>query len=234
MNSIDLLAIVAHPDDAEISAAGTLLRSRAAGYLTGIVDLTQGELGTRGTAETRALEAGQASARLGLAVRENLALADGFFRNDPETVRKVVACIRKFRPRVVITNALHDRHPDHGRAAELVREACFLSGLAKIDSGQDPWRPRAVYHLIQDYYAEPSFVFDITDYWEQKEEVLKCYSTQFYNPESAEPETPISGKEFFAFLKGRAVTLGRHAGYAMAEGYTAARTPGVTDLFQLD
>lgn len=233
MSSVDLLAIVAHPDDAEISAAGTLIRHRAAGYSTGIVDLTRGELGTRGSAQIRDKEAAAASTVLGLAVRENLELPDGFFRNDPESVDRVIRCIRRLRPRVVLTNALHDRHPDHGRAAELVREACFYSGLVKIETGQDPWRPQAVYHLIQDYYHEPSFVVDISGLWEKKIEVLSCFSTQFFNPDSAEPETPISGKQFFEFLKSRAITLGRPAGFEMAEGFVAARVAGVEDMFQL-
>jgi bacillithiol biosynthesis deacetylase BshB1 len=233
MKGLDLLAIVAHPDDVEISAGGALLRHRDLGFSTGIVDLTRGELGTRGTAETRDLEAAAASAMLGLQVRDNLGLADGFFRNDEVSMLKVVGAIRKYRPDIVITNAPEDRHPDHGRAAELVLEACFYAGLPKIVTGQDAWRPHAVYHLIPDYHLTPGLLIDVTAYWDKKIEVLKCYTTQFFNPESTEPKTPISGEEFFDFLRSRAMTLGRPAGILLAEGFIPARTPGVNDLVTL-
>jgi bacillithiol biosynthesis deacetylase BshB1 len=233
MKGLDLLAIVAHPDDAEISAGGTLLRHRDLGFSTGVVDLTRGELGTRGTAETRYVEAAAASAMLGLQVRDNLGLADGFFRNDEASMLKVVSAIRKYRPDIVIINAPEDRHPDHGRAAELVREGCFYAGLPKIVTGQDAWRPRAVYHLIQDYHLTPGLLIDVTAYWDKKIGVLKCYATQFFNPDSTEPKTPISGEEFFDFLRSRAMTLGRPAGMLLAEGFIPARTPGVNDLVTL-
>jgi N-acetylglucosamine malate deacetylase 1 len=233
-DQIDLLAIVAHPDDAEISAGGTLLSYRAKGFTTGIVDLTLGELGTRGTAHTRATESEQASRMLGLSARENLQLPDGFFDQGEESMRRVISAIRKYRPKVVLTNAPEDRHPDHGRASKLVRDACFYSGLVKIDTGQELWRPSAVYYMIQDRFLQPSFVVDVTTHWSKKIDVLRSYSTQFFKPESAEPQTPISGKEFFDFLHGRAINLGRPAGYLLAEGFIADRTPGVRNLIELD
>jgi len=233
MTSIDLLAIVAHPDDAEIGAGGTLLRHHQMGYTTGVVDLTKGELGTRGTAETRASEAALASTKLGLSARENLGLQDGFFVQDQESIRRIIEAIRRYRPRVVITNSISDRHPDHGRAAKLVRDACFYSGLSKIETGQEAWRPAAVYHMIQDFYLKPDFVVDVSEYWERKIEVLKCYASQFFNPKSEEPETPISGREFYGFLKSRAMDIGRPAGFLLAEGFITDRPPGISDLLVL-
>lgn len=230
---LDILAIAAHPDDVEISAAGTVMRSIDQGKKVGIVDLTQGELGSRGNAELRMKEAAKASEILGLHVRENLCLADGFFRDNEETMRKVIEVIRKFRPEIVLTNALSDRHPDHGRAAKLVSDACFYSGLIKIETGQDAWRPKALYHFGQDYYQQPDFVVDITEYWERKLASLKAYSSQFFDPMSAEPKTPISGEEFFDFIKSRNMDFGRPAGYLIAEGFVASRIMGVKDLFDL-
>lgn len=239
MESLDVLAIVAHPDDAEISAGGALLKLIAEGKRCGIVDLTRGELGTRGTAETRQEEAEEASRRMRLTVRENLGLADGFFRDDEATQRRIIEVIRAWRPLVVITNAPTDRHPDHGRAGKLVAEACFYAGLPKIETIrngvlQQSWRPKNVFHMIQDYYIQPDFVIDVTDHWEQKMEVLRSFKTQFYDPNSSEPKTPISGKEFFDYLHARSVDVGRPAGYALGEGFVHSRLSGVKDFFVFD
>lgn len=230
---LDILAIAAHPDDVEISAAGTVMRSIAQGKKVGIVDLTQGELGSRGSAELRLKEAAKASEIMGIHARENLGLADGFFRDDEETLKKIIAVIRKYQPEIVLTNALADRHPDHGRAAKLVNDACFYSGLRKIETGQEAWRPKALYHFGQDYYQKPDFVVDITEFWDKKVEALMAFSSQFYDPNSTEPKTPISGEEFFDFIKARNMDFGRPAGYLIAEGFVAARAIGVKDLFDI-
>lgn len=235
---LDILAICAHPDDAEISSAGTLIQCVRKGYKVGIVDLTMGEMGTRGSGPLRLEEAKKASSLMGLSIRENLNLGDGSFQNDHATRLKVIECIRQFQPKIVLTNTKSDRHPDHGRASELVAEACFYSGLPKIetyheDCLQEAWRPQAVYHFIQDYYQEPDFVMDITSVWDQKIEALKCYSSQFFDPNSEEPLTPISGEDFFHFLKARAREMGRAAGMTMAEGFVSSRRIGVKDFFDL-
>lgn len=230
---LDILAFGAHPDDVEISASGTILKHIDLGYECGVVDLTQGELGTRGTAELRLQEAERASKILGLEARENLGFADGFFQNDKEHQLPIIEMIRKYRPEIVLANSVHDRHPDHGKAAKLVADACFLSGLVKIDTGQEAWRPKAVYHYIQDEYIHPDFSVDITPYFDKKIECILAYSSQFYDPESDEPETPISGKGFIDFLKGRAQVVGRPIGAEFAEGFTAARNIGVKNLFDL-
>lgn len=239
MESLDVLAIVAHPDDAEISAGGTLLKLIADGRRCGVVDMTRGELGTRGTAITRDEEAAEASRRMGLAVRENLGLADGFFRDDEATQRRIIEAIRAWRPQVVITNAPSDRHPDHGRAGRMVAEACFYAGLPKIETSrngsiQQAWRPKNVFHMIQDYYHQPDFVIDVKPFWEKKMEVLRSYKTQFYDPSSNEPTTPISGQEFFDYLHARCTDFGRPAGYELAEGFLHSRLSGVQDFFVFD
>jgi N-acetylglucosamine malate deacetylase 1 len=236
--NLDILAFGAHPDDVELSASGTLINHIKRGYKCGVVDLTNGELGTRGTAETRKSEAEAASKIMGLLVRENLNMADGFFQNDKTHKLEIVRMIRKYRPQIVLCNAVSDRHPDHGRGSDLIRDAVFLSGLLKvetIDSGikQETWRPSAVYHYIQDRFIRPDFVVDISEVWEQKMESVLAYKTQFYQPGSLEPETAISTKEFLDFLKGRAIEFGRPAGYQYAEGFTVERTPGISDFFSL-
>jgi bacillithiol biosynthesis deacetylase BshB1 len=230
---LHILAFAAHPDDVELSAAGTVLKHIDMGYKAGIVDLTRGELGTRGTPEDRDREAVAAAEFMGLSARENLGLHDGFFTNDEESQRKVITAIRKYRPEIVLCNAVRDRHIDHGKGSELVADSCFLSGLAKIDTGQEAWRPRAVYHYIQDRYIHPAFVVDITAYMEKKIETVMCFKSQFYNPDSDEPETPISSLAFLEFLRARAREMGRQAGYEFAEGFTVERYPGVTDLLML-
>lgn len=230
---LDILAFGAHPDDVEISASGTILKHIESGYKCGIIDLTHGELGTRGSGELRLKEAAKAKEILGIEMRENLGFADGFFSIDKEHQLPIIEMIRRYRPEIVLANSVHDRHPDHGRAAKLVAESCFLSGLIKIETGQEAWRPKAVYHYIQDEYIQPDLTIDITPYFDKKIESILAYSSQFYDPNSDEPNTPISGKDFLDFLKGRAQVVGRPIGASLGEGFTAARNLGVNDLFDL-
>lgn len=230
---LDILAFGAHPDDVEISCAGTILKHIDLGYTCGIVDLTRGELGTRGSAELRDQESQKASQILGLSARENLGFKDGFFQIDEQHQLPIIRAIRKYKPEIVLANSVHDRHPDHGRAAKLVAESCFLAGLVKIDTGQEAWRPKTVYHYIQDEFVQPDLSIDVTPFFDKKIESIKAYSSQFYDPESAEPNTPISGKDFFEFLKGRARTFGRPIGVELAEGFTKSRNVGVRTLFDL-
>lgn len=235
---VDVLAIAAHPDDVEISAAGTVMKLINQGYKVAILDLTAGELGTRGTSETRAAESAEASKLLGLHDRFNIQLADGFFDLSEENKRKIIVQLRRFRPKIVLLNAPHDRHPDHGRAYKLASDACFLSGLRKIETSwegnvQQEWRPQSVYSYIQDRWIEPSFVVDVSDYADKKIEVLKAYKSQFYDPESDEPETPISGEEFFNFLKGRWSQFGRLIGVKYGEGFVTERPIGIEDITKL-
>ena len=235
---VDILCITAHPDDVEISAAGTVVKHVQAGRRVGIVDLTSGELGTRGNAELRQREAEAARQVLGALFRYQLGLRDGFFRADEESLMRVVRSVRRHRPAVVITNAVQDRHPDHGRAAALVAEACFLSGLRRIhthDEGasQPEWRPRAVYHMIQDRWIDPDLVVDTTAFWSTKQAALACFKSQFHDPDSTEPVSPISVPEFMPTLEGRDRGMGRLLGAAFGEGFTVARPPGVDDLLSL-
>jgi bacillithiol biosynthesis deacetylase BshB1 len=235
---LNILAFAAHPDDVEISAAGTLLKYISEGKSVGIIDLTEGELGTRGTVQTRYEEAELAGKLLSLSARENLRMKDGFFEYTEENKRLIIQQIRRFQPEIVLANSILDRHPDHGRAAKLVADACYLSGLRKIETEwegrpQEAFRPRLVLHYIQDYFIQPNFVVDVSEFMDKKIEVIKAYKTQFYNPEGTEPNTPISGEEFFDFLKGRMMTLGRPAGMKYAEGFTVDRIVGVKDLFEL-
>lgn len=235
---VDILCITAHPDDVEISMAGTVLRHVDEGYRVGLVELTAGELGTRGTPELRAREAEAARLVLGAAFRYGLGMPDGFFRADGPSLLQVVEVIRRHRPRVLLTNALKDRHPDHGRAAALVAEAAFLSGLRRIDTShaegeQGPWRPVQVLHTIQDRWYEPSIVVDITAYWERKQEALRCFASQFHDPGSKEPNTPIADAGFMPFLEGRHRQLGRLIGTSYGEGFIAERAVGVMDLTTL-
>jgi len=235
---LDILAFGAHPDDVEISAAGTLLKYISQGKKVGIVDLTEGELGTRGTVETRYSEAKEAGELLEISARHNLQMSDGFFEPNEYNKRLIIEQIRRFKPEIVMANSILDRHPDHGKAAKLVADACFLAGLRKIETTwegepQTAHRPRLVVHYIQDYYIEPDFVIDVTPFAEQKIEVVKAYRTQFYDPNSLEPNTPISGEEFFDFLKARMMQFGRPANMKYAEGFTVDRIFGVNDLFGL-
>jgi len=234
MNKVDLLVISAHPDDAEISAAGTIIKSVEAGKIVALVDLTKGERGTRGSAELRMVEAQNASRIMGTHFRENLEFADCFFTDTEENKLSVIDVIRKYRPEIVFTNSLRDRHPDHARAAKLVADCCFYAGLPKIETSHAAWRPRSVYHFNQDYYNKPDFVVDISQHMEKKIEALKAFSSQFFDPNSQEPRTPISGAEFFDFIKGRAMDFGRFAGYQYGEGFVASRPMGMRDIFNLD
>ncbi|MCB9283806.1 MAG: bacillithiol biosynthesis deacetylase BshB1 [Lewinellaceae bacterium] len=240
---IDILAIGVHPDDVELSCSGTLLRQIDLDRSVGLLDLTRGELGTRGTAAIRTAEAETAARLLGAEFRWNLDLADGFFQYEKDSILAIIRAIRACQPEIVLCNALSDRHPDHGRSAKLVADACFFSGLVKIEttnadgSPQTQWRPKAVYHYIQDRHLEPDFVVDITDYLDRKMDIVLAFRSQFFNPEADEYgnelQTPISGKSFLDFLRAKAAVFGRPAGFDYAEGYQVARTPGVLDLFDL-
>lgn len=235
---LDILVIAAHPDDGEIGCAGSILKYKASGKKIGMVDLTEGELGSRGSASLRFEESAKASELMGLDVRVNLGLKDGFFQNDEASQKKLIEQIRRFKPDVVLCNAFSDRHPDHGKGSKLASDACFLSGLVKIETlwegeTQEKWRPKAVYHYVQDRYLKPDFVVDISDFIDQKIQVLMAYSSQFYNPESNQPETPISSKDFFDFLKGRWADFGRQMGVEYAEGFQVERPIGVDDITTL-
>ncbi|MAY84458.1 MAG: bacillithiol biosynthesis deacetylase BshB1 [Flavobacteriales bacterium] len=235
---IDILAFGAHPDDVELSAAGTLLKEAAKGKKIGVIDLTQGELGTRGSAELRMKEANASASILGLSCRENLKMKDGFFQNDEAHIRDIVRMIRKYRPEIVLANAPSDRHPDHGRAAKLVADACFYSGLMKIETeeegkSQEAWRPKALYHYIQDYYQKPDFVLDVSDYVEQKMQAIKAFGSQFYDPDSKEPDSPIAVKNFFDFIEGRMINMGRYILADYGEGFLKSRPLGVESLTHL-
>lgn len=236
---LDILAIGVHPDDVELSCAGTLLKHIALEKKCGILDLTCGELGTRGSGELRLKEAANAAKILGVSVRDNLKMADGFFKNDAEHQLEIIKKIRQYQPEIVICNAITDRHPDHGRSSALVSEACFYSGLLRIETElngvkQQHWRPKVVYHYIQDRHVKPDFIVDVTPYVETKMQSIKAYSSQFYNPNSKEPESPISMRSFFDFIESRMRTLGRDAGFEYAEGFTTERTIGVQNLFDLN
>jgi N-acetylglucosamine malate deacetylase 1 len=236
---LDILVLAAHPDDAELGCGGTIARHVNMGHKVGVVDFTKGELGTRGTPETRASESAESSKILGLSVRENLGLPDGFFHNDKEHQLAVIQAIRRYQPEIVLANAIYDRHSDHGRAASLGYDASFLSGLAKIETRdehgkkQDAWRPKVVYHYIQSLFIEPDFVVDITEHWQTKIESVKAFKTQFFDPNSAEPQTYISSPEFLRMVESRAIEFGHAIGTKYAEGFTVRRYPGIRNLFDL-
>ena len=236
---LDILAIGVHPDDVELSCSGTLLRQISLGNSVGLLDLTLGELGTRGSATIRTQEAMAAAKIMGATVREQLDLEDGFFVQNRENLLKIIRIIRKYRPEIILANAIEDRHPDHGRAAKLTAEACFLSGLMKIETqdtegvSQAAWRPKAVYHYIQDRALKPDFAIDISDFMEKKFETIMAYKSQFFNPDNTEPTTPISSQAFLDALRGKDSVYGRYIGVAYAEGYNVGRTIGVKDLFDL-
>ncbi|MDN3666315.1 bacillithiol biosynthesis deacetylase BshB1 [Algibacter miyuki] len=236
---LDILALGAHPDDVELGCGGTIAKEISKGKAVGIIDLTQGELGTRGTAETRFSEATEAATILGVSVRENLGFADGFFVNDKTHQLAVIKMIRKYQPEIILCNAFDDRHIDHGKGSKLVSDACFLSGLIKIETTDDngeiqkPWRPKQVYHYIQWKNLEPDFVVDISDAMEKKMKSVLAYKTQFYDPDSKAPVTPISSKNFTDSVAYRAQDLGRLVGVAYAEGFNVERLPVVDSLFDL-
>lgn len=236
---LDILVLPVHPDDAELGCSGTIVKEIALGKKVGIVDLTRGELGTRGSAEIRDQESAASAKILGLAVRDNLGLADGFFENNKPHQLKVIEAIRRFRPEIVITNAYHDRHPDHGRASDLVEDSAFLSGLRKIETyydgeKQQEWRPKLVLHFIQDNYIKPDILVDVTDYWDKKLESIHAFGSQFYNPEwENEPQTYISSPEFIQVIEARAREYGKSIGVKFAEGFISRKILGVNDLFDL-
>lgn len=232
---LDILAFAAHPDDVELSCAGTIIAEVEKGKTAGIIDLTQGELGTRGSVEQRFKEAAAAAKILGLSARENLNLGDGTFKNSFTEQKAVITAIRKYTPDIVLANAITDRHPDHGKAAELLKDACFLSGLKKIKTKlngeeQEAWRPRLLLHYIQSQWINPDVVIDISHTFDKKMESIRAYSTQFYNPNSHEPETFISSPHFIELLKARAIEMGNLQGFTYAEGFTMAYPPGVKSL----
>lgn len=236
---LDVLAFAAHPDDVELSCGGTVLKMINQGYKVGIVDLTQGELGTRGTAETRKVEAAEAMKIMGLSARENLKMPDGFFEASQENKLKIIAAIRKYQPKIVLANSITDRHPDHGKGSSLVSECCFLAGLSKItttinNQNQMAWRPEKVYHYIQDYYITPDIIVDVTPFIDQKIEAIKAYKTQFFDPNSSEPETPISGENFIDFIEARARQFGRLIKTDFGEGFTVEVPIKVDDLVGLE
>ena len=239
MKKVDLLVFGAHPDDIELGAGGTVAKEVSLGKRVGLIDLTQGELGTRGSIELRRQEANNALKILGADFRENMSLADGFFKNDKETQLKVIEVIRKHQPEIVICNAVEDRHIDHGRASQLLSDSCFLSGLKKIETfdsdanPQLPWRPKAIYHYIQWKDIRPDVLVDIGEHINTKMESVKAYKSQFYDPNSKEPNTPISSTAFLDGVNFRASDLGRMIGAEYAEGFTVERYMGVNSLFDL-
>lgn len=231
---LDILVFAAHPDDVELACSGTVLKHISLGYKVGIVDLTKGELGTRGTAEIRSEETKVASAILGIHARENLGFRDGFFEIDETHLLAVVGMIRKYRPEIILANAASDRHPDHKRAGDLVSRANFLSGLLKIKTdGWEQWRAKAVYRYIQDNFIQPDLVVDISGFENKKMEAIKAFRSQFFDPTSTEPVTPISREDFLDFILGRAKQFGRQINTAYGEGFTVERYVGVDDLLQL-
>lgn len=234
----DILAIGVHPDDVELSCSGTLAKHIAEGKNVVVLDLTRGELGTRGNATLRTEEAMQAAKILGIAHREQLDLKDGFFQNNEDSLKAIVTQIRRFQPEIVLCNAISDRHPDHGRSAQLEADACFYSGLRRIetvyaDEAQSAWRPKAVYHYIQDEFLHPDFVIDVTPFVDIKKKAILAYSSQFYSPNSVEPVTPISGEEFLEVIFSKMRVWGRAINAPFAEGYQTRRYPGVKSLFDL-
>ncbi|MEM6878920.1 MAG: bacillithiol biosynthesis deacetylase BshB1 [Bacteroidota bacterium] len=241
---VDILAIGVHPDDVELSCSGTLLRHINLGYRVGLLDLTRGELGSRGSAEIRTAEALTSAQQMGASFRHNLDLPDGFIQWNEATLRAIIQVIRACQPSIVLANATSDRHPDHGRAAKITSDACYYSGLLKIetadDSGkpQEKWRPKALYHYVQDRNISPNLTVDISDFLEQKMELIQCFRSQFNQEENneyaEEPSTPISGKSFMEYQRAKAKVYGRDAGYDYAEAFIFERLPGVPDLLKLD
>jgi bacillithiol biosynthesis deacetylase BshB1 len=235
---LDILAFGSHPDDVELGCGATIAKEISLGKKIGIVDLTRGELGTRGSADLRDIEALNAAKILGVSVRENLHFADGFFLNDKKHQLEVIKMIRKYKPEIVLCNAINDRHIDHEKGSKLVSDACFLSGLMKIEtelegSTQEKWRPKQVYHYIQWKNIEPHFVVDVSGFMEKKTTAILAYSSQFYDPKSKEPETPITTKNFKESINNRGKELGRLIGVDYAEGYTAERYVAVENLGKL-
>jgi bacillithiol biosynthesis deacetylase BshB1 len=238
MIKLDILAFGAHPDDVELGAAGTIAKEVSLGKKVGIIDLTRGELGSRGSAEIRDEEAKKGGEILGVSIRENLRFRDGFFINDEAHQMEIIKIIRKYKPEIVLCNAIEDRHIDHAKGSKLVSDACFLSGLIRIETTlegkkQEHWRPKQVYHYIQWKNIEPDFVVDITDFMDKKRDAVMAYSSQFYDPNSKEPVTPIASKNFLDSINYRAQDLGRLVGVEFAEGFTAERYLAINSLNDL-
>lgn len=238
MNKVDILAIGAHPDDVELCCVGTLIKAIKNKKRVGLVDLTQGELGTRGNATLRMEEAEHSRIKMGAIFRNNLKMPDGFFEINQESLLKVVEQIRFAKPDIILANSLDDRHPDHARAAKLVERANFLAGLEKIKTTykgkeQSKWRAKAVFHYIQDKNLHPDFVIDISDEIDTKMECIKCFGSQFFDLNSNESETPLTGSDYFDYLKGKAKTYGRHIGAEYGEGFNTTKYLGVRDITQL-
>jgi bacillithiol biosynthesis deacetylase BshB1 len=235
---LHILAIAAHPDDIELSCAGTLIKHAQAGQAVGILDLTEGELGTRGSVALRYEEAANAAKVIGVVTRENAQMADGFFKNDEAHLRKLIAYIRYYQPEIVIANALEDRHPDHGKGGRLIADACFLAGLRKIETDwqeekQQPWRPKRVFHMIQDRQLEPTFIVDISAAFEKKMEAIKCYKSQFHDPASKEPVTYIATEGFLNKIIYRDSLTGQKIGAQYGEGFICENIPGIASLDSL-
>ena len=235
---VDILAFGAHPDDVELSAGGTLIKQIKNGSTVGIVDITMGEMGTRGTPEIRLMEAANAMKIIGANFRENLKMPDSFIDLSKKSIEKVVQAIRIHKPKIVLCNAIKDRHPEHGIASELVSKACFISGLTKFETfidgkKQDSHRPKNIYHYIQDKWINPDFVMDISDEIDQKIKAVKAFESQFYNPKSSEPNTPISSKDFLDSVMSKANLMGRTIDKSFGEGFTVERPIGTSDLMNL-
>ena len=237
---LDILVMAAHPDDAELSCSGTILAAIAEGKKVGIVDFTRGELGTRGTPEIRLQESADASQIMGIHARENLEISDGFFQNEEANQIKLIQVIRRYQPEIVLANALEDRHPDHGKGAKLAIDACFLAGLRQIKTEdrlthepQKAWRPKHLFHYIQDRYLEPDFVMDISAHWETKEKAIRAFKSQFFDPNSSEPMSYISSPEFLKFIEARSREMGHKIGVTYGEGFQSQRTIGLNNFSAL-
>lgn len=235
---LDILVLAAHPDDAELGCSGTIAAHVAKGYKVGIVDLTQGEMGTRGTPEIRLKESDEAAKILGLSARENMGFKDIYFKDDEFHQHELIRVIRKYQPDIVLANAVTDRHPDHGKGASLATNACFMSGLRRIETSheglaQEPWRPKFVYHYIQNNYIQPDFIFDISSFWDTKVASIMAFKSQFYDPGNQEPASFISSPDFLPFIESRAREFGHRIMTKYGEGFTVERYIGVQDLFDL-
>lgn len=238
MTKLDILVIAAHPDDAELGCSGTIAAHIAKGHKVGIIDLTLGEMGTRGTPEIRLKESMIASGILNLTNRENLGFKDIYFKNDEEHQHRLIEMIRKYQPNIVLANAIQDRHPDHGKGASLASDACFMSGLRKIETiyngeNQAPWRPKFVYHYIQNNFIEPDFIMDITPFWDIKLQSIMAFKSQFHDPSSQEPQSFISDPNFLPFIEARAREFGHRINVRYGEGFTVERFLGIENLFDL-
>jgi N-acetylglucosamine malate deacetylase 1 len=236
---LDILVMAAHPDDAELGCSGTICASIAQGKKVGIVDFTRGELGTRGTPEMRLAESEEATKILGIHARENLGFRDGFFVNDEDHLMKLIRVIRRYQPEMVLANAPFDRHPDHIKGSQLAVDACFKAGLRMIETFEDDgmpqkeWRPKNVYHYIQDRHIKPDFVVDISNFWEQKEASIRAFKSQFYDPNSTEPNSYLSSPAFLKFVEARNREMGHAIGVEFGEGFTSYKCLGIKDLGSL-